>query len=71
MTTIIEVKASEIADRLKHLGIGSDELVKLTIEPEKELIPGRRESRAKVVAAGLTDIAIDQIIKQAQHDVEQ
>jgi hypothetical protein len=67
---IIEVTAGEVSDKLKRLGIGSDELVKITIEPERELIPGRREARARVVAAGLTDDDIDRLIKQAQHDVE-
>jgi hypothetical protein len=67
---IIHVKAGEIADRLRRLGIGSDELVKLTIEPERELVPGRRESRAKVVASGLTDDDIDRLIKNAQLEVE-
>jgi hypothetical protein len=43
---------------------------RLTIEPGEELIPGRRESRARVVAAGLTDDDIDRLIKQAQRDVE-
>jgi hypothetical protein len=36
-----------------------------TIEPD-QLIPGRRVSRALVIAAGLTDEDIDRLIKQAQ-----
>jgi hypothetical protein len=39
------------------------------IEPE-ELMPGRRVSRARVMAAGLTDDDIDRLIKQAQQEVE-
>jgi hypothetical protein len=35
-----------------------------------ELIPGRREARARVMAAGLSDDDIDRLIKQAQHEVE-
>jgi hypothetical protein len=73
MTTtpkVIEVTAGEIAEALRREGIGSDERVTLTIEPGEELIPGRRESRARVVAAGLTDDDIDRLIKQAQRDVE-
>ncbi len=72
MTTpqTLEVTVGEVADRLKQLGIGSDEFVKITIEPDSELIPGRREARARVVAAGLTDNDIDRLIKQAQHEVE-
>jgi hypothetical protein len=66
----IEVTAGEVADELKRRGIGSDEKVTLTIEPETEIFPGRRASRARVVAAGLTDDDIDRLIKQAQKDVE-
>jgi hypothetical protein len=33
-------------------------------------MPGRRESRMRVVAAGLTDDDIDRLIKQAQREVE-
>ena len=67
---VIEVTAGEIAEELKRRGIGSDEKVTLTIEPKQELLPGRRESRARVVAAGLTDDDIDRLIKQAQKEVE-
>ena len=67
---IIEVTVGEIAERLSRLGIGSDEIVKLTVEPEHELISGRRASRAQVVATGLTDADIDRLIKQAQREVE-
>ena len=68
--TVIEVTAGEVAAVLRRQGIGSDELVTLTIEPDQEVIPGRRESRARVVAAGLTDDDIDRLIKQAQREVE-
>jgi hypothetical protein len=44
---------------LKRQGIGPDERVTVTIEPE--LIPGRRESRARVIAAGRTDDDIDRL----------
>ena len=67
---VIEVTAGEIAAELKRRGISSDERVMLTIEPEHELIPGRRESRARVVTAGLSDADIDRLIKQAQREVE-
>jgi hypothetical protein len=40
-----------------------------TIEPD-QLIPGRRTSRARVVAAGLTDDDIDRLIKQGKKEVE-
>ena len=67
---VIETTAGNVAAELARRGIGSDERVIVTIEPEQELIPGRRESRARVVAAGLTDDDIDRLIKQAQKEVE-
>jgi hypothetical protein len=67
---VIQVAAGDISAELRRRGIGSDEQVTVTIEPERELIPGRRESRARVVAAGLTDDDIDRLIKQAQREVE-
>jgi len=67
---VIEVAAGEIAAELKRRGIGSDERVTVTIEPKQEVIPGRRASRARVVAAGLTDEDIDKLVKQAQQEVE-
>ena len=67
---VIEVTAGEIGAELARRGISSDERVTITIEPQRELIPGRRASRANVVAAGLTDADIDRLIKQAQHEVE-
>ena len=66
--TVIEVAAKEVAAELQRQGIEPDERVTVTIEPE--LIPGRRESRARVIAAGLTDDDIDRLIKQAQREVE-
>ena len=67
---IIQVAAGDISAELLRRGIASDEQVTLTIEPQRELIPGRRESRARVVAAGLTDNDIDRLIKRAQGEVE-
>jgi hypothetical protein len=71
MTTpqVIEITAGEIADELKRRGISPDERVRLTIEPERELFPGRRESRKLVIAAGLSDEDIDRLIEQAREDV--
>ena len=66
--TVIELYARDIAAELQRRGIEPDERVTLTIEPE--LFPGRRESRARVVAAGLSDDDIDRLIKQAQQEVE-
>jgi hypothetical protein len=67
---VIETTAGRVADELARRGIGSDVRVVVTIEQEQELFPGRREARARVVAAGLTDDDIDRLIKQAQREVE-
>jgi hypothetical protein len=66
---VIETTAGNVAAELARRGIGSDERVIVTIEPEQELIPGRRESRARVVAAGLSDDDIDRLVKDAQREV--
>jgi hypothetical protein len=70
MGEVIDTTAGQVSEELARRGIGSDERVTLTIEPARELIPGRRESRARVVAAGLSDDDIDRLIKEAQKEVE-
>jgi hypothetical protein len=65
----IETTAGEVAAELARRGIASDERVIVTIAPAPELVPGRRESRARVVAAGLSDADIDRLIKEAQREV--
>lgn len=67
---VIETTAGEVAAVLARRGISSDERVTISIEPTEEIIPGRRASRARVVAAGLTDADLDRLIKQAQRDIE-
>lgn len=66
---VIETTAGNVAAELAKRGLDPDDPVTITIEPD-ELIPGRRASRARVVAAGLTDDDIDRLIKQAQQEVE-
>ncbi len=66
---VIETTVSKVASELASRGLDPDDRVTITIEPD-ELIPGRRASRARVVAAGLTDDDIDRLIKQAQKEVE-
>jgi hypothetical protein len=67
---IIQTTAGQVSAELRRRGIASDERVIVTIEPDKELIPGRRESRARLAAAGLTDADIDRLVKQAQQELE-
>ena len=68
-TEVIETTAGKVGAELARRGISSDERVIVTIEREQELVPGRRESRARVVAAGLSDADIDRLVKQAQKEV--
>ena len=66
---VIETTVSKVAAERVSRGLDPDDRVTITIEPD-ELIPGRRASRARVIAAGLTDDDIDRLIKQAQKEVE-
>ena len=66
---VIETTVGEIAGELVRRGLDPHDRVTITIEPD-ELIPGRRATRARVIAAGLTDEDIGRLIKQAQREVE-
>jgi hypothetical protein len=66
---VIETTVSEVAAELVRHGLDTHDRITITIEPD-ELIPGRREARAGVIAAGLTDDDINRLIKQAQKEVE-
>ena len=66
---VIETTVSEVGAELARRGLDPHDRVTITIEPD-ELIPGRRASRARVIAAGLTDDDIDRLIKQAQKEAE-
>jgi len=69
LSEVIETTVSKVAAELTSRGLDPDDRVTITIEPD-ELIPGRRASRARVIAAGLSDDDIDRLIKQAQKEVE-
>jgi hypothetical protein len=66
---VIPRRSDRVAAELVRRGLDPHDRVTITIEPD-ELIPGRREARARVIAAGLTDQDIDRMIKQAQQEVE-
>jgi hypothetical protein len=66
---VIETTLSKVAAELAKRGLDPDDRITITIESD-ELIPGVRASRARVIAAGLTDDDIDRLIKQAQKEVE-
>jgi hypothetical protein len=61
---VIETTVGNVAAELVRRGLDPHDRVTITIEPDK-LIPGRREARARVIAAGLTDEDIDRMIKQS------
>ena len=61
---VIETTVGNVAAELARRGLDPHDRVTITIEPD-ELIPGRREARARVIAASLTDEDIDRMIKQA------
>jgi hypothetical protein len=62
---VIETTVNEVAAELARRGLYPHDRVTITIEPH-ELIPGRREARARVIAAGLTDADIDRLIDEAR-----
>ena len=66
---VVETTVSEVAAELARRGLDPHDHVTITIEPD-ELIPGRREARARVVAAGLTDEDIDRLIDVARAEVQ-
>lgn len=66
---VIETTVGEVAAELARRGLDPHDRVTVTIQPD-ELIPGRREARLRVIAAGLSDDDIDRLIKQAQREVE-
>ena len=66
---VIETTVSEVAAELARRGLDPHDHVTVTIEPD-ELIPGRRGCRARVIAAGLTDEDIDQLIDEARTEAQ-
>jgi hypothetical protein len=66
---VIETTVRELTAELERRGLDPHDRVTVTIDPD-ELIPGRREARARVIAAGLSDDDIDRLIKEAQKEVE-
>lgn len=66
---VIETTVSKAADELVRRGLDPDDRVTITIEPD-ELIPGRREARARVIAEELTDEDIDRLIDEARTEAQ-
>ena len=67
---LIETTAGQVAAELVRRGISADERVTIAIDPAQELIPGRRESRARVIAGGVSDEDIDRLIDEARAEVQ-
>jgi hypothetical protein len=68
---IIETTAADAADELRRNGVDPDDAVKVVIDMEGGMLPGRRQSRALVIAAGLSDDDIDRLIEEAREEVYQ
>jgi hypothetical protein len=66
---VIETTVGEVAAELARRGLDPRDRVTVTIEAD-ELIPGRREARLRVIAAGLTDDDIDQLIDEARTEAQ-
>ncbi len=67
----IECTAGQVSSELIRYGVLPQERVTVVIFQESELIPGRRETRARIIAAGLTDADIDCLIEDARRDVDE
>lgn len=67
---VIETTVGKIAAELARRGLDAHDRVTITIEPD-ELIPGRREARARVFAAGLDDADVDRLIEEARAEAQQ
>ncbi len=70
-TNTIECTAEQVSAELVRRGVLPQERVTVAIFPEEELIPGRRETRARVIAAGLTDADLDCLIEDARKEVNE
>jgi hypothetical protein len=68
-TEVIETTVGEIAAELVRRGLDPRDRVTVTIQAD-ELIPGRREARLRVIAAGLTDDDIDRLIDEARTEAQ-
>lgn len=66
---VIETTVGEVAGELMRRGLDPNDRITITIEPD-ELIPGRREARAGIIAAGLSDEDIDRLIEEARSEAQ-
>jgi hypothetical protein len=66
---VIETTVDKVAAELARRGLDPHDRITVTMQPD-ELIPGRREARAWVIAAGLTDEDIDRLIDEARTEAQ-
>ena len=65
----IESTAGQVATELARRGIGSDQHVSITIEPDDWLAEVRRFSRPRVIAKGWSAADIDRIVDEERDAV--
>ncbi len=68
---IIESTAGQVAEELARRGIDPTRLVTITVEPEDWLTQGRRDNQPRIDAAGLSDHAIDGLIKESRREANE
>lgn len=66
---VIETTVGEVAAELARRGLDPRDRVTVTIQQD-ELLPGRREARLRVIAAGLSDEDIDRLIEEARTEAQ-
>jgi hypothetical protein len=66
---VFETTAGQITDVLKRLGVPGERMITVRIAPDGWLATARRESRRRVIAAGLSDEDIDRLIDQVRAEV--
>jgi hypothetical protein len=69
MAEIIETTVGEAIAELTRRGVDADDRIIIAISDDG-LIPGRRETRARVIAAGLSDEDIDRLIDEARNEAQ-
>ncbi len=66
---VIETTVAEVTAELARRGLDPHDRITVTIQADEQ-VPGRREARARVVAAGLTDEDIDRLIDEARTEAQ-
>ena len=67
---IFETTAGQVTALLARLGVSDQQRVTVMIEPDDWISKARQAARPLVVAAGLSDNAIDRLIDEARTEVQ-